>query len=325
MELSRRTALGIGAAAAFGSVSAAPLDITDARETLPLWPSLPPGARANVPQLKIVDQGHDPHSPDRWISGIARPELVVNRPAHPNGAAMLIIPGGSYSFLAYDNEGTSQARWLNALGVTTFILAYRLPGEGWSNRADVPLQDAQRAMRLIRQQAARFGIDRERIAVLGFSAGGHLAGSIGTRHSETVYAPVDSADRLPARPALVGMIYPVVSLAADFSHGGSRDNLLGPGSRPDDRRRRSVENRIDADTPPIFLVHAADDGLVPVRNSLALYDALLAARRPGELHLFEEGGHGFGVRANPALPVAAWPHLFAAYSRRNGLLPQAAT
>ena len=288
-------------------------------ERVPLWPGHPPGWRGAAIVREVDDQSSDPARPDRWITGIAEPYLVVRRPERPNGAAALIVPGGSYTFLSFDNEGTSQAAWLNARGVTAFILMYRLPGEGWDRRALVPLQDAQRAIRLIRSRAADFSVDPERIAVLGFSAGGHLAGSLATRHGEPVYAPVDAIDRASARPDLAGLVYPVISFSAPFTHGNSRDNLLGANAPAALRQSASVENRVTAATPPTFIVHTADDGLVPVGNSLAFYSALIAAGRPAELHLFDEGGHGFGVRLPRTMPGSAWPDLFHAFGIRKGV------
>lgn len=288
-------------------------------EVVQLWPGAMPGDRGTPIRPKSDEHSNDPAHPDRWLTGIARPVLIVHRPKRPNGSAVLLVPGGSYRFLAYDNEGTSQARWLNEQGVTAFILLYRLPTEGWGGRADVPLQDAQRAVRVIRAGAAGFGVDPARVAVLGFSAGGHLAGSLATGHAEHVYAPVDAADRFSARPDIAGLIYPVITMVGSFGHDESRDDLLGAGAPMTERQRRSVELRVDAQTPPVFLVHASDDGLVPVENSLALHAALLAAKRPAELHVFDEGGHGFGVRASKAVPVSNWPHLFAAFAARKGV------
>lgn len=290
-------------------------------EILPLWPNGPPGAPAKLPERRIEQRSSDPTFNDRWITGIAAPSLSVRRPAYPNGAAMLLIPGGGYGFISWDNEGEEQARWLSQRGVTCFILSYRLPGEGWADRSLVPLQDAQRAVRLIRSKAEEFAIDPKRVAVLGFSAGGHLAGSLATRFAETVHVAGDDIDRQPARPDLAALVYPVVSLHEPFSHEGSRDNLLGPNSSAEQRRYASVENRVTPETPPIFVTHSSDDGLVPIDNSLALYRALLAAGRTGELHTFDKGGHGYGVRLPKDVPAAAWPQLLHAYGVQLGIWP----
>ncbi|HSI17541.1 MAG TPA: alpha/beta hydrolase [Sphingomonas sp.] len=319
-DISRRMLLQAGSALALLPATAI-AQPSAGDEVVQLWPGAMPGDRGTAISAKTDEHSSDPAHPDRWLTGIARPVLIVHRPKRPNGAAVLIVPGGSYRFLAYDNEGTSQARWLNEQGVTAFILLYRLPTEGWNGRADVPLQDAQRAMRVIRAGASGFGVDPAKIAVLGFSAGGHLAGSLATSHAEQVYAPVDGADRISARPDIAGLIYPVITMTGTFGHDESRDDLLGANAPAAGRQRRSIELRVDAQTPPVFLVHAADDGLVPVANSLALYTALIAARRPAELHVFDEGGHGFGVRAARSLPVSAWPRLFTAFAARKGVFP----
>lgn len=316
-DLTRRGLIGGATLLALAGSAGAQTAAGD--EVVPLWPGAIPGAGSRPIARKVNERSKTPGGHDRWVTGIDSPALVVKRPAQPNGAAVLLVPGGGYGFLSYDNEGIEQARWLNALGVTCFILLYRLPGEGWGERRLVPLQDAQRAVRVIRARATAFGVDPARVAVLGFSAGGHLAGSLATRFAERVYAPVDAADRLSARPDLAGLIYPVVSMDAAITHKGSRDNLLGPTPSAADVDAASVDKRVTAETPPIFLVHASDDGTVPVANSLSLYAALLAAKRPAEMHLFDEGGHGFGVRLPKAVPTAAWPTLFAAYARRKGV------
>lgn len=317
--IDRRTAL-IAAAGLTALPGIAGAQTSSSDEIIDLWPGTPPGRTDARIIRRIDDQSNDPARPDRWITGIERPILVVRRPARPNGAAMLVVPGGGYGFLSYDNEGTSQAAWLNARGITAFILLYRLPAEGWARREDVPLQDAQRAMRLIRARAGRYAVDPGRVGVLGFSAGGHLAGSLATRHGEAVYAPVDAADRIDARPDVAGLVYPVVSLDAPFTHGGSRDMLLGNGASADARRARSVEVRVDSATSPIFLVHACDDGLVPPANSIALFQAMQNAKRPVALHIFEDGGHGFGVRLPRTMQASAWPELFATFAAKQGLI-----
>jgi acetyl esterase/lipase len=318
LDPTRRTLLAGGAALC--TLAATPLAAQTPDETrLPLWPKAIPGDRHARITPSTEQRSTDPRHPDRWLRGIAAPALVVKRPAKPDGSAVLVIPGGGYGFLSYDNEGLEQAAWLNARGVTAFILQYRLPGEGWNDRTLVPLQDAQRAMRMIRANAAGYGVDPARIAVLGFSAGGHLAGSLATRHDEPTYAAVDSADRLSARPDYAGLVYPVVSMEAPFTHGGSRDALLGADASVALRHAASVEARVGASTPPIFLAHAADDDLVPVANSVALFMAMKAQTRPAELHVFEAGGHGFGTRLPASRPAAAWPSLFTAFGASKGI------
>ncbi len=316
--LTRRGLIG-GATLLALAGSAVDAQTTAGDEVVPLWPGAIPGAPAKPIVRKVNERARTPGAHDRSVTGIDVPALVVKRPAQPNGAAVLLVPGGGYGFLSFDNEGIEQARWLNALGVTCFILLYRLPGEGWGERRLVPLQDAQRAVRVIRARATAFGVDPGRVAVLGFSAGGHLAGSLATRFAEPAYAPVDAADRLSARPDLAGLIYPVVSMDPAITHKGSHDNLLGPTPSRAEVDAASVDRRVTAETPPIFLTHASDDRTVPVANSLSLYAALLAAKRPAEMHLFDEGGHGFGVRLPKAVPAAAWSTLFAAYARRKGV------
>ncbi|MHA6765867.1 alpha/beta hydrolase [Sphingobium ummariense] len=316
-DMDRRSALiGVGLATL---PYVAEAQTVAADEVIDLWPGPPPG-KTDAKIVRSIERRHeDPAHPDRWIRGIDRPMMVVRRPARPNGAAMLVIPGGGYEFLSYDNEGTSQAEWLNARGITAFILLYRLPAEGWNRRQDVPLQDAQRAMRLIRARARSFGVDPGRVGVLGFSAGGHLAGSLATRHAETVYDPVDATDSQPARPDVAGLGYPVVSLEAPFTHGGSCDNLLGTDATPAMRRAYSVDRRVDTRTAPILIFHATDDTLVPPANALALFRAMEAAKRPVALHMFEDGGHGFGVKLPKTKQGAIWPELFATFAAGHGV------
>ena len=197
------------------------------------------------------------------------------------------------------------------------MLTYRLPAEGWANRSLVPLQDAQRAMRLIRSRAADLGIDPARVGVLGFSAGGHLAADLATAFDERAYAPVDEADRLSARPAFAGLIYPVTTLEPG-THGGSRDNLLGPNASPALIAARSPVLHVSAATPPSFVVAAFDDGTVPIPNSLDWIAACRTAKTSVEAHLLAEGGHGFGFHLPRDNPGARWPDLFAAWLRKHG-------
>jgi acetyl esterase/lipase len=274
-----------------------------------LWPQDPPGAAGFRPQELPPDW-----SPV-FLRNVAKPDLRIFRPARPNGQALLIVPGGSYWFVSCANEGVDVAQRMTAHGVTVFVLTYRLPGEGWSNREDVPLQDAQRAMRIIRSRAAEFKIDPNKVGVLGFSAGGHLAASLATQHSEQTYAPIDSTDKLDARPCAAGLIYPVVTMEKPFTHEKSRQLLLGDNPTDERVAHRSAERHVNTATPPAFIVHAFDDPAVPVENSLRFMNAMRTAQRPVEAHLLQEGGHAFGV-GYPHSPSEHWIELFSSWLER---------
>ena len=282
----------------------------EAAETIALWPELPPGAGDELPVLRSTEQSPTPELfHNRVLTGIARPVLYVVRPARPDGSALVIAPGGGYRELWVDAEGFDIADRFAAAGVTAFVLLYRLPGEGWLKAPDVPLQDAQRAMRLVRANAATYGIDAGRIGIVGFSAGGHLAASVATRANAAVYDPRDAADGLSAKPAFAALLYPVVTMLAPYAHEASREMLLGRDPSPALRAAYSCERLVGAGTPAMFLVHALDDNFVPPENTLSLFAALRVAKVGVEMHLFERGGHGFNLKAATGLPVAAWPDL----------------
>jgi acetyl esterase/lipase len=285
----------------------------DPQETIDLWPGALPQANGRPPVETVVGSGAD-----RAVKGVARPRLVVLRPERPNGCAMLVTPGGGYSYIVVDKEGYDVARWLTAQGWTVFVLFYRLPGEGWADRSNVPLSDAQRAMRLIRAQAARYGIRTDRVAAMGFSAGGHLCADLATRHATRAYAPVDAADALSARPDLAAPIYPVQSMTLPVAHAGSRALLLGEGASAAVERAHTPALNVTRDTPPCFLAHAEDDGAVPVENSLEFRAALRRAGVAVETHLFEHGGHGFALRSAEGSPAQLWPDLLVRWARAHG-------
>ena len=287
-------------------------------EEIDLWPGTPPGAPAMLPVEQIIDGGTDEHH-GRIVKGIVRPRMKVFRPAQSNGAALLVTPGGSYSVILIDGEGYQLAPQLTARGWTVFVLYYRLPGEGWANRADVPLADGQRAMRLIRSRATQYGFDPAKVGALGFSAGGHLCGDLATRFDAKVYDPIDAADRLSARPAIAAPIYAVQSMSAPLTHGVSHDQLLGPNPSPEMERAHSPAHNVSAATPPCFMAHAEDDGLVSVENTVQMRAALKAAGVKVETHLFTAGGHGFGMPGPAGEPARHWPELFAAWARAQGL------
>jgi acetyl esterase/lipase len=218
-------------------------------------------------------------------------------------------------FVSVQNEGADFAAKLNERGYTVFVLVYRLPAEGWQQGEDVPLQDAQRAVRVIRANAARWAIDPRTLAVVGFSAGGHLAATLATDFAQPVYAAVDAADAGSARPFAAALIYPVVTMSLPGTHAVSRELLLGPNPSATQVARRSAQLHVGADTPPLFLVHALDDPAVPVTNSIDLLAPMRAANRPVEAHLLQEGGHAF-ASGYPGSPTATWIGTFDAWLAR---------
>jgi acetyl esterase/lipase len=326
--MDRRTALATGIAAAALSTRAfadtvLPGDggvASDPKEVIALWSGMAPGGEG----LALPPHRASAHEPpflapvDRAVDQVGNPSMMVFRPDRPSGAAMILAPGGGYSREMFDFEGANVARHFNAAGVTCFVLRYRLPGEGWQHRSDVPLQDAQRAMRLVRAGAAKYAVDPARIGFMGFSAGGHVACSIATRFAANVYAPVDDADKLSARPDFSVPMYPVVTMGPGC-HQGSRDKLLGMTPVADQVDAYSCEKHVPADAPPSFIALAADDTVVPpLQNAVAYFWALRAANIPAEMHVFEEGGHGFGIARTLGHADAAWPDLLLAWGGKRG-------
>ena len=324
MALGRREMIAAGLALPFAAgATAAPLwtrprdAVPDA--TLPLWPEGYLKAPRGLVE-RIVQRSDDPQASDRMMESITRPRLDVFRPARPNGTAVILAPGGGYRYVVIDKEGYELARWLRDRGVTVYVLFYRLPGDGWVEGADVPLIDAQRAMRLVRSRAGRDGIDPARIVFGGFSAGGHVATSLLTRFDAAVYTPVDAADALSARPDALAAIYSVVSMDPTIAHAGSREKLLGAAPDPARAALYSPDRNARADQPPLWLLHAEDDSGVRPENSLRLRAATRAAGASCETHLFERGGHGFGLMGTAGLPVAIWPELLWRWLRADGMV-----
>jgi acetyl esterase/lipase len=263
-------------------------------ERFPLWPKGPPGGAGLTVHDQWVKRSPTSDAEDIAWTHVATPMLTVVRPAKPNGAAVLICPGGGYTRVAVGRQGSSVARQFAARGVTAFELLYRLPHDGWAAGADVALQDAQRAMRVIRGEAGkRWTVDPARVAVTGFSAGGHVAGRLATQSGAMAYAAMDATDRLSARPDLVGLFYPVITMLDDGVHVSSRRELLGVhAGDPVWQQRYAAQLGLPADMPPTFVMANADDPVVPARNAVLMYEALKAAKVPTELMIFERGGHG---------------------------------
>jgi acetyl esterase/lipase len=236
------------------------------------------------------------------------------------GAAVVIFPGGGYSIVAIEHEGYDVAKWLNSIGVAAIVVKYRVskdPDYGYQH--PVPLLDAQRAIRLTRSKAEEWGIDPERVGVLGFSAGGHLASTAGTLFDRNLMVrDRDEIDRLSSRPNFMVLIYPVITTTKPFGHGGSKQNLLGADPDPDVVRLLSSELNVTDMTPATFLVHAHNDP-VASENSIYFYLALKSAKIPAEIHLYESGGHGFGLGRDNN-PAASWPQRCEEWLRARGTL-----
>jgi acetyl esterase/lipase len=228
------------------------------------------------------------------IDKVSIPTLTIFKPTTPNGKAVIICPGGGYSILAFDKEGTRVAAELNKWGVTALVLKYRLPSDSFNvDRSLAPLQDAQQAVRYARTNAKDLGINPNQVGIMGFSAGGHLASTAAT-HFQT-NADVNNTDTTSVRPDFAVLIYPVISFDSTITHKGSRNNLVGATASPAKILSFSNELQVTAKTPPCFLVHAADDGAVPVENSIRFYQACVKNKVPAEMHLYPRGGHGFGM------------------------------
>ena len=228
------------------------------------------------------------------ISKVSVPAITMFKPERPNGTAVIICPGGAYAILAWDKEGTKVADEFNKWGITAFVLKYRLPDdESMINRSMAPLQDAQQAIRLVRSHSAEWGIERNRIGIMGFSAGGHVASTAATHF--TFKADPHNPDTISVRPDFAILIYPVISFDSSITHKGSRNNLVGEHAGPEQIHFFSNDLQINETSPPAFLVHAGDDRAVPVDNSIRYYMACIKNNVPAEMHLYPKGGHGFGL------------------------------
>lgn len=263
-----------------------------------LWPNGTPGAvgeeEADIPTLTIYLPPAD----------------------QANGAAVLICPGGGYGHIAIDHEGHAIAQWLNKFGVAGIILKYRIAPR---YHHPAPSQDALYAMKTVRSKAAEWNIDPNRIGIMGFSAGGHLASTVGTHFDYGDPSSTDPIEHLGSRPNFMILVYPVVTFFNDYTHRGSRKNLLGENPSADMIRLYSNETQVGMDTPPTFLIHTLEDKAVPVENSLQFYRALRNQSVPSEMHVFEKGPHGFGLApGNPVLSI--WPTLCENWLRQLGLL-----
>jgi acetyl esterase/lipase len=279
--------------------AAIPTIIGSEPKRIPLWQNGAPGEPATKPQ-------------DEPVLLLSRPAAEIATPT-----AVIVIPGGAYAGLAMDHEGGQIADWLNSMGVTAFILKYRLHGTG--HQHPIPMLDGQRAIRTVRARAAEWKIDPKRVGIIGFSAGGHLASTLGTHFDAGDSKASDPIDRVSSRPDFMVLCYPVISMTADFIHRGSRNNLLGPA--PDKKLVVSLSNetQVTRETPPTFLFHTNEDTGVLPENSIAFYAALRKAGVPAEMHIYEHGPHGVGL-AKTIPGTNTWPDRCREWMQTHGLL-----
>jgi acetyl esterase/lipase len=276
-------------------------------ETIELWPEGAPGGERVVVKEELLERLPTGTLRDRVVQHTTRPLLTIFRPrAKANGVMLLIVPGGGYQRVVIDKEGFEAAEWFTRRGFAAAVLRYRLPADGWAAGADAPVHDAMRAIRLLRQ-AGRTD-PAQRIGAIGYSAGGHLVARLITEPSLS-YGRHDAADELAARPDFAVLMYPVIDTTGAYAHAGSAAQLVAGGVNAAHLARYSPDLNVGADTPRTLLVHASDDATVPVENSQRMYDALRKAGVRSELHIFDRGGHGFGLRAITGRTVAIWPTL----------------
>lgn len=300
------------------STSPPPIDVATLpdQEKFNLWPSDPPGEATYEGELPQTSRRNG-----RALQFVHVPTLEVFHAKGENrtGAAVVICPGGGYRVLADGHEGTDVANWLNDHGITAIILRYRM----FPYRHPIPMQDVQRAMRTVRANAARWAIDPQRIGVLGFSAGGHLASTATVHHAQADTDATDPVERVSSRPDFSVLIYPVISMREGVTHGGSRINLLGP--EPDDALVTLMSNdeQVDQSTPPTLLVHSKDDRAVPIANSELFLKAMGKHDVAGKLIIFETGGHGYGLGRGEGHETSAWPKQCIAWFESIGVMEPA--
>lgn len=250
------------------------------------------------------------------FSKVSRPSLTIYLPdpAKANGAAVVICPGGGYSVLVLQKEGTNIALYFQQHGIAAFVLKYRLPSDAtMADKSIGPLQDAQQALKLVREHAKEWHLENNRIGIMGFSAGGHLASTASTHFEK---AMIDNKENTSLRPDFSLLVYPVISMTDSLGHSGSRNNLLGKMPSAEQIKLYSNEQQVTAQTPPAFLIHSADDKVVDVDNSIAYFEALRHNKIPAEMHIYPKGNHGFVLN----IPIDDWMSLCIKWMDSNGWL-----
>ncbi len=283
----------------------------DDRPRIALWPNPPPGGGGPNGPSDISKKGA--------VTNIAIPSLEIFAPDRPNGSAMIIAGGGGYKRIEEGKESYPAARWLAARGIYAFVLSYRLPIEGWTLGPLAPLQDVQRAFRLVRARASDWQIDPHRIGALGFSAGGHLMGLAAARSTFTSYERIDDIDGQSTRPDIAALIYPIITLEAPYDDTSTRRSLVGRHPTEKATREWSVESHVRKDCPPVFLTQADNDRISNPANSRLMRDACEKTGVNVEFHPIASGGHGFGM-GKPGTPTVEWPNWYDAWLQKHNFL-----
>ncbi len=303
-----RLSLALAAALAMTTPAALSAEDAPAREEIRLWPGSMPGNGKVTGEEKTGTEGSGLGA----VSNVSIPRMRVYRPATPNGAAVLVAGGGGYFRIQLKKESTPAAEWLAAQGFTVFELVYRLPDDGWDSAA--PFMDAQRAMKIIRTRAAEFGVDPKRIGIMGFSAGGHLAGFTAYQPDRALYTGADAFERVSARPDFAVLLFPVVTLRAPYDTTRTRREIVGDTPTPEAEAAWSLDTHAGKDAPPTIIFASADDPTTPPGHGILLFQTLVAAGASAELHLFRDGGHGWGL-GRPEQVISQWPGLFAHWAQ----------
>lgn len=279
-----------------------------AHEEILLWPGTPPGKGAVTGPEKIGTEGTGTGA----VSNISVPRMRVYRPARPNGAAVLVAGGGGYFRIQLKKESTPAALWLADQGFTVFELLYRLPNDGWE--ASAPFMDARRAMKIIRTRAGEFGVAPDKIGIMGFSAGGHLAGFTAYQPARALYDGKDKFEHVSARPDFAVLLFPVVTLRKPYDTTRTRREIVGEKATEKAEAAWSLDTYASKDAPPTIIFAAADDPTTPPGHGILLFQTLTAAGASAELHLFRDGGHGWGL-GQPEQVISQWPKLFAHWAQ----------
>jgi len=281
-----------------------------AQEEIKLWPDDIPFSNGTI--------GEEEHPREGRVRNIQDPTITVYLPEKEKatGAAVVICPGGGYWLLAINHEGHDVAKWFNEFGVAGIVLKNRLPtSDNISDKSEVAMTDAKRAVRLVRVNAEKWGIDEKKIGIMGFSAGGHLASTVGTHFDYGVLDSEDPIQHYSSRPDFMILVYPVINMYEEFMHSGSMRNLLGENPARDQMLRFSNDMMVTEDTPPTILIHSTDDSGVPVANSIKFYEALIRHGISAELHIFNSGGHGYGLGRKDATSHNLWPKVCEAWMK----------